>query len=62
MNCLPHISDDEERLEDLIELWHTGDSELPLYEFLRLTWKEYADYLENRLTPEDVMARYDARS
>lgn len=62
MNSSQDISRDEERLLDLEDLWHTSDSELPLHEFLRLSRDEFAAYVEGRMTAEDVMVRYDARS
>lgn len=62
MNSSQDTSRHEERLHDLIELWHTGDADVPLIEFLYLKPEEYAAYVEGNITAEDVMVKYDARS
>ena len=47
---------------ELTQLWLATDSEIPLYEFLRITRAEYIAYAERRLTAEDIMVMYNART
>lgn len=39
-------------IDALIEAWHTGDSDIPLHEYLGLTWQEYLDWLKTGKLPE----------
>lgn len=38
----------DDSLNDQIDAWHNGDpmDETPLHEYLGMTWREYADYVE----------------
>ncbi len=41
-----------EEIEDLIDLWHEGaGADLPLHEFLGMTWVEYARFAETNQVP-----------
>ena len=37
----------EEEINDLIDKWHDGDSEMALHEYLGMTWDEYKLFVEN---------------
>lgn len=41
----------EKNIHDLIDEWHKSDTELPLHEFLELTWEEYARWVETNKLP-----------
>lgn len=45
--------DPQELVDLLVEAWHSGDSELPLHEFLGWTWEEYSSWGSGKL-PERV--------
>jgi hypothetical protein len=34
-------------LDDLIDEWHDGDYDIPLHEFLGMTWEEYKTWLSS---------------
>lgn len=40
-----------EEVDDAIERWHTGDSELPLHEFLGWSRQEYSIWVETNVIP-----------
>ena len=42
----------KEVIDDLIDEWHEGDSELPLHEFLGWTEEEYKAWVEFGQLPE----------
>lgn len=33
------------KIDDRVDEWHKGDSELPLHEYLGMTWEEYSDFV-----------------
>ena len=35
-------------IDDLIDEWHEGDSDLELYEYLGMTFEEYAKFVEGK--------------
>lgn len=37
---------DENKIDDLIDEWHSGDSEKELYEYLGMSLTEYKAYIE----------------
>jgi hypothetical protein len=42
-----------EELDDLVDLWHEGaGGDLPLHEFLGMTWAEYAAWTRDGTMPE----------
>jgi hypothetical protein len=44
-------------IDDAIEEWHSSSVShgIQLYEFLGMTWSEYAAFLECRLTPQQIL-------
>lgn len=42
---------DLDRIEERIELWHTGCSDLPLHAFLGMTEDEYSKWLQTTIIP-----------
>ena len=42
---------DLDRIEERIEVWHTGCSDLPLHEFLGMTQEEYSKWLLTTIYP-----------
>lgn len=36
-----------DQIDDFIDLWHEGGSELSLHEFLGMTWEEYSAWVVN---------------
>lgn len=61
---LLHMSDAltaEDILDCVVEAWHIGHSELPLHEYMGLSWEQYARWTEEgvaglRQPPETVLA------
>ena len=47
----------DNKLDELIRLWHEGDSELPLIEFLGVSGADYAAWVEGRLSAEALLSR-----
>jgi hypothetical protein len=46
---LAEVEAENERLREIaIEAWHRGDYDVPLHEFLGLSWKDYAAWVEVR--------------
>lgn len=42
-----------EELDDLVDLWHEGaGGDLPLHEFLGMTWPEYSAWTKDGTLPE----------
>ncbi len=46
-----HFKELENELEKEIELWHTGDSKIPLVDFLGMTRREYALWVQQAPAP-----------
>lgn len=45
-------------INDKIDLWHTGHSDLPLYLYLGMTLEEYAFFVEKSEIPERLKDTY----
>lgn len=41
----------KENIDDLIDMWHESDSELPLHTYLGLTEEQYAEWVETNKLP-----------
>lgn len=41
-----------ENIHDFIEKWHESDSEVPLHEYLGLTWDEYSYFVKTDELPK----------
>ena len=42
-------------IEGAIEQWHEGDSDIPLHEFLKMSWDEYKEYVEKMKSQKTIM-------
>lgn len=47
----------EKKLDDLVELWHTSDSEVSLIEFLGVKPEVYAAWVEGCISAKDLLDR-----
>lgn len=47
-----------DEIDDYIDEWHDGDSELPLHDYLGMSWDEYAAWIES---PENLTYIITAR-
>jgi hypothetical protein len=46
------------KIEDMVEEWHTSETTLTLAQYLRMTWEEYAAHAQNyKAIPEDWETR-----
>lgn len=52
----------EHELDELIRVWHEGDSEIPLTEFLGVSSADYAAWVEGRLSAAELMSRRNGKS
>ncbi len=41
-----------EHLDDLVDRWHRSGSDVPLHQYLNLTWEEYATWVETCRLPK----------
>jgi hypothetical protein len=41
----------KENIDDLIDEWHESNSELPLHEYLGLTWEQYKHWIKSDELP-----------
>lgn len=48
---------EEIELDELIRVWHEGDSEIPLTEFLGVSQADYAAWVERRITAGELLRR-----
>ncbi|MES1241810.1 MAG: hypothetical protein ABUT39_09350 [Acidobacteriota bacterium] len=52
-----------EQIDDFVDLWHEGASELSLHDFLGMTWEEYSAWVANPgLLPRIIAAHREARA
>ncbi len=42
--------------EDAIEKWHQGDGEIPIHEYLGLTWAKYCEMVQGKVIPAEKEA------
>lgn len=48
---------DLDQIDDYVDLWHDGPSELELSDFLGMTWDEYARWVETpQVLPQIILA------
>lgn len=45
----------EDYINDLVDEWHTSDSELPLHEYLGLTWEDYKEIVSPDVATGDYL-------
>ena len=45
---------DMKNIDDKIELWHTGTGDMPLHEYLGMTWDEYSEWVHTSIIPNSV--------
>jgi hypothetical protein len=45
----------EYELMDLLQAWHESDLEIPFTEFLGVTPKQYAAYVEGKITAKELL-------
>jgi hypothetical protein len=43
----------DDKIEDLIERWHSQSTEMSLYEYLGMTWGEYVTWVETNSVPPE---------
>lgn len=48
----------EQLIEELIELWHKSDYYDSVTDFTKLSWREYAEWIEHRTLPKDFLERH----
>lgn len=41
--------------DDFVDEWHTGESKIPLHDYLGLTWKEYSEVVLNSDRMRDLI-------
>ena len=51
-----------DKLDDLIEEWHEGDSVDPLHVFLKMSWEEYQSYVMKSEIPKNYDRRFKNES
>ena len=47
-----------DEIDDYIEMWHESDSDLPLHEYLGLSWSDYAAWARDKAILPTVIANY----
>ncbi len=49
---------DMDAIDDFVETWHTGDGGTELWEFLGMTWEEYALWVERPVSLPFILAAH----
>jgi hypothetical protein len=44
------------QLDYMIDAWHTGDTEVPLHEYLGVSFEDYGKWVEGKLSAEALLA------